>query len=78
MKDFSRKWFKARILEFCMTLCEDDVPNVRRKFCLLLSKLKQTLSLPEDDYKLSLIDNAVQKLLQDEDRDVRDSAKQVR
>ena len=77
MEDFSRKWFKDRVLETCLGLSVDDVPNVRRKLCEMLPDLKRLLSLPADCYYHNAVLNAHQKLIDDEDRDVKMVATEV-
>ncbi|KAL9647017.1 hypothetical protein ABK040_013871 [Willaertia magna] len=74
LEHFSKKFSKEVVFEHVLKLAKDKVPNVRRKVCLIIPDLKQTLQLPDDVLMLAKIKERISFLSLDKDRDVKEAA----
>eukprot|EP00002_Diphylleia_rotans_P010830 TRINITY_DN2141_c0_g2_i2.p1 TRINITY_DN2141_c0_g2~~TRINITY_DN2141_c0_g2_i2.p1 ORF type:complete len:659 (+),score=113.58 TRINITY_DN2141_c0_g2_i2:677-2653(+) len=72
---FSRRFFRENFFDAALDLAKDPVSNVRWKFCKLLFALKRLASSLRDDYAIKRVEEAVDLLLNDKDKDVSWSAK---
>eukprot|EP01025_Chloroclados_australasicus_P053173 TRINITY_DN6234_c0_g1_i4.p1 TRINITY_DN6234_c0_g1~~TRINITY_DN6234_c0_g1_i4.p1 ORF type:complete len:806 (+),score=97.74 TRINITY_DN6234_c0_g1_i4:299-2716(+) len=74
---FSTNFFKEYLLDLCLDLMYDSVPNIRIHVCTLLPQMKQTVKLPEDVDLLEKLNNAMSNLQTDDDREVQLAARAI-
>lgn len=68
---FSKHYFKQHFYSEFLCLSQDSVPNIRRKLCSMLPRLKSLLSLPSDHPLLQHLEDTVKELLvSEQDKDV--------
>lgn len=77
MEIFSAAYFKTWFFNHIISLSEDSVATVRQVAVKLLPSMKKLCKLPEDKNLMDVLDLAINRLLEDSDREVRCVAKSV-
>eukprot|EP00002_Diphylleia_rotans_P010836 TRINITY_DN2141_c0_g4_i9.p1 TRINITY_DN2141_c0_g4~~TRINITY_DN2141_c0_g4_i9.p1 ORF type:complete len:896 (+),score=169.69 TRINITY_DN2141_c0_g4_i9:52-2739(+) len=72
---FSRRFFRDNFFDTALDLAKDPVSNVRWKFCRLLHTFKRLASALRDEVALKRVEEAIEILLKDKDKDVSEMAK---
>eukprot|EP00002_Diphylleia_rotans_P015493 TRINITY_DN3003_c0_g1_i1.p1 TRINITY_DN3003_c0_g1~~TRINITY_DN3003_c0_g1_i1.p1 ORF type:complete len:946 (-),score=166.47 TRINITY_DN3003_c0_g1_i1:425-3262(-) len=72
---FSRKFFRDNFFEATIELARDPVVNVRFKYCRVVPGLRRLFRGSIDDSCLKRIDDGLDMLMNDKDRDVSEAAK---
>eukprot|EP01004_Peranema_trichophorum_P005285 NODE_414_length_2795_cov_23.818114_g355_i0.p1 GENE.NODE_414_length_2795_cov_23.818114_g355_i0~~NODE_414_length_2795_cov_23.818114_g355_i0.p1 ORF type:complete len:809 (+),score=132.24 NODE_414_length_2795_cov_23.818114_g355_i0:314-2428(+) len=72
---FSRKLFREKMLEVCLALAEDPVPNVRASLASIMPQIKRTLKPPAPIELMSTFTERLAWLAVDVDADVREAAR---